>query len=346
MISSIETINDSHTDHHIPENCVRESIKIGQINESRLTKGLKCVQLKSHEYIIEYFVKLCRFNKLNAVEFLLQNTNKYSLRNISMSVDLLKELWFTKSLSEFEEEDLIALFLVLSDSADDMSRITGPVAASESNMFLLSKIVAREIFSILSREKRLTLVSNAIRAGKAKSWLIYFVLGFIWVPRVSVEKLQCDSKMMEQGELDLYKNLAKERLFKIMEEGYWHTSNPLFLFLFWKEISSETEKIQIKDWVTCHTKTDTEFLRFVDVFSNKKLEIVNNFKEYVYWWISYSTLDNFYELEQAKSRLNDIIERGGNLSNVANELLRRIESAENFMKEREAGLNRPTLIRG
>lgn len=346
MISSIEIINDFHTDHRIPENCVLESIEIGQINESRLTKGLKCVQLKSNEYIIDYFVKLCRYNKLNAVEFLLQNTNKYSIRNISMSVELLKDLWFTKSLSEFEEEDLMALFLVLSDSADDMSRITGPVAASESNIFLLSKIVAREVFSILSREKRLTLVSNAIRAGKAKSWLIYFVLGFMWVPRVSVEKLQGDGRMMEQGELDLYKNLAKERLFKILEEGYWHTSNPLFLFLFWEEISSETEKKQIKDWAICHTETDTEFLRFVDVFSKKKLEIVNNTKEYVYWWVSYSTLDDFYELEQAKLRLNVIIERGGKLSNVANELLRRIVSAETYMKEREAGLHRPTLIRG
>lgn len=346
MISSIETINDSHTDHHIPENCVLESVEIGQINESRLTKGLKCVQLSSNEYIIDYFVKLCRFNRSNAIQFLLQNTNKYSISNISMSVQLLKDLWFTKSLSEFEEEDLMALFLVLSDSADDMSRITGPVAASESNIFLLSKIVAMEIFSVLSREKRLTLVSNAIRAGKAKSWLIYFVLGFMWVRSVSVEKRQGDGNWLEQGELDKYKNLAKERLFKILEEGYWHTSNPLFLFLFWKEISSETENIEIKDWVTCHTETDTEFLRFVDVFSKKKLEIVNNTKEYVYWWVSYSTLGNFYELEQAKSRLNVIMERGGNLSNVAKELLRRIVSAETYMKEKELGLHRPTLIRG
>lgn len=346
MISSIETINDSHTDHHIPEKCVMDSIEIEQINEQRLTNGLKYVQLNSNENIIDYFVKLCRFNKLNAIEFLLQNTCKYSIRRISMSVRLLKDLWFTKNLSQFEEEDLMALFLVISDSADDMSRITGPVAASESDIFFLSKMVALTIFSILSREKRLTLVSDAIRTGKAKSWLIYFVLGFMWVRRISVEKLQSNGKWLEKEELELYKSLAKDRLFEVLEEGYWHTSNPVFLFTFWWTISSEIEKEQIKDWVTCHTKTDADFLRFVDVFSSKKLEMVNFTKEHVYWWVSFSTLGDFTDLERAKSRLNIILKQDGDLSNVANELLTRIMSAETYMKEKEEGLHRPTLIRG
>ena len=346
MISNIDIFKGSDLKAHVPKVCTMKTVDIDQLNAMREKSGISKVDLGPAESMIEYIVNLSRFDKQKANEFLLQNVHSNNGNRSSSTIYFLKRIRDSENLAKFQEEDLMALFLVLADASDSMSEIYGPVAFEETNIFFICVSLAEKLFSILNEGNRISVVSKAIKEGNAKSWLMYFVLGLMWIGRMAIETLQSKGRWLSKDELELYKGLAKERLHKVLKAGYHRTSNPYFLFHFWWQTSTNDELLDIKEWVTQSTNTDLEFLRFIDVFSKKQMDIKGYTRRKVYWWVIYRMLGKFTNLEEAKDRLKKIVKGDGELSDVAMDLLNRIVSAETFTKEREAGLHRPTLIRG
>lgn len=340
MISNIELINNSKLEFSIPNVWIREKIKIDRLDDYRLHENIKEVHLDIHDSRVEYIIKLARYSRKDAVSYLLQNSHEHGSFRTSPSYELLKDIWICDSLSSFESEDLAALLLVFADAADDISRINGPVSICESNVFQACGWVAEEIVALLPEELRIKVVSDAILEGKASSWVIYFVLQMCKGVIVKVRNSENVVKRLPQDEFRRYVKLAKSRLSEILNDGFHYTSNPFYLFEFWWQASSLTEKDEIREWVRKNLETDMDFLCFVDAFYEKKVFIEGIRITEIKWKIQIRKLENFISLDNVKSRLNEIASKRGSAGDVARELLKRIEYAESYEHEVKAGLHK------
>lgn len=339
MISDIEIINSSTTNEMIPNCYIRDKVRIEHLNEFRQQKNLKEVHLDNLESRVEYLIKLARYSKQNAVQYLLQSSNKHGSFKSSPSFDLLKKIRVSRNLSTFESEDLASLLLVLADATDDMSRINGPVALCERNIFRASGWVAEEVIALLPEKTRTDVVLKAISNGKAASWIFYLVLEIHKKVIIIARNSENEEIGIPSEEIERYISLAMNRLFRILKDGFHTTSNPYYLFKFWWEVSSTDERKNIKKWIKENVVTDMEFLRFVDAFYEKKVFMESIKITDIRWKIQIREIELFISLDYVKMRLSNITVQKNDKGDVARELLNRIEYAEVYEKEVEAGIH-------
>ena len=345
MISDIDLIHSSEFDFPIPKSDVTDDVKIEELNEFREKTKIKEVHLPRYEKSIEYFIKLARYSKKLAIEYLLQNSHTHENVYPCWSYKLLRKTRYAEKLSDFETDDLVNVLQVLADVTDDLSRINGPVALGEGDIFFNCAFLSEKIILRLPHGNRIKIILDIIKHGKARSWIMFFVLNLIQSKRVFVLNSGNERSRLSKEEKALYAEAAKTRILEILDDGIEGPSKPLYMFELWWEISTDSEKAGIKNWVARHVKEDISFLRFVGSFYRKQLFMEGIKIADVKWKVLATMLESFISIDYVKGRLALIAENEGEVGEVAQVILGRLEYTLNFYEEVKAGLHRPRINR-
>ena len=345
MISDIDLINSSELEFPIPRGSVTELVNVEKLNEFRRKMKIKEVQLPGVEWSTEYFVKLARYSKKIAIDYLLRNSHSHEKFYLCASYEILREIGFSKNLDEFESDDLAYVLQVLADVTDDLSRINGPVALGEGDIFFNCAFLSEAIMPRLAHEERTKIVLDIIRNGKARSWIMFFVFNLIKSRRVFVLNSDNKRSRLSKEEKALYAEAAKARIREILDDGLELPSKPFYLFELWWDISTESEKADMKKWVARHVKKDINFLRFVGSFYRKQLFMEGIVITDIKWRVLAKKLELFISIDYVKERLESLAENEGDIGEAAREILGRLEYTLNFYEEVKAGLHRPRINR-
>ena len=345
MISDIDLIHSSQFDFQIPNGVVRDNVGIEKLNEFRRKMKIKEVQLPEVEWTTEYFVKLARYSKKLAIDYLLQNSRTHENVYPCASYRILKEIRFSKNLDQFEPDDLIYVLQILADVTDDLSRINGPIALCEGDIFFNCVFLSEAIMPRLPHERRTEIILDIIKNGKARSWVMFFVLNLIQSRRVFVLNSYNERSRLRKEEMTLYAEAAKTRIVDILEDGIERPSKPFYMFALWWKIATDSEKADIKNWVARYVKEDIDFLRFVGSFYRKQLFMEGIKITDIKWSVLAKVLEVFISLDYVKRRLESIAKHQGEVGEAAREILGRLEYTLRFYEEVEAGLHRPRLNR-
>ena len=197
----------------------------------------------------------------------------------------------------------------------------------------------------LPHERRTEIIVDIIENGKAISWIMFFVLNLMQSRRVFVRNSDNERSRLSNEEMALYANSAKARILEVLEDGLERPSKPLYMFALWWEISTESEKADIKNWVARHVKEDIDFLRFVGSFYRKQLFMEGIKIADVKWRVLAKMLESFISFDYVKRRLESIAENESEVGEAAREILGRLEYTLNFYEEVKAGLHRPRINR-
>ena len=345
MISNIDLIHSSHFDFQISNSVVRKKITMEKLNEFRRKMKIKEVQLPKWEWTTEYFVKLARFSKKLAIEYLLQNSHTHEQCYPCASYKILREIRYSKNLKEFEAADLVYVLQVLADVTDDVSRINGPVALGEGDIFFNCAFLSKKIMPRLPHEERTKIILDIIENGKARSWIMFFVLYLVQNRSVFVLNSDNERSRLSKEEMALYAEAAKKRIIEILDDGLEFPSKPHYMFELWWEVSTYSEKVYMKKWVARHVEEDINFLRFVGSFYRKQLFIEGITITDVKWKVLAKMLELFISIDYVKERLESLTENEGEVGEAARVILGRLEYTLNFYEEVKAGLHRPRINR-
>lgn len=336
MITSLPIFEQVQYDNPIP--ITEEQLKLNELNlnAARRVAGITCVRPVIYPEEIVDFVRLAKKSKKKAIESLLEDSFVNFKTYETPTHKLLFRLYSRTDLDQFSYSEIISVFYTLADIVDDLSRINGPVALMEQNPIYTANLLSNRLLKQLPVQKRKKAICKAIKYGKARSWIIYFAWRLVTEHGKENKESRFRKKpWLSPEELPIYVNLAKTRLKRILEEGFKETSNPYYLFRFWHEIADEDEMKIMNEWITENTKSDLDFLRFIDVFSEKMVKKEKSPTVKFIYTILISKLNFFIEFDEVSERLRKIKKSNKKYSDLATELIERLEYGVNLTEERK-----------
>ena len=322
-----------------------ESLR-NKLNEARLEKiardenlagiraytGIKHVKPDISEDDIEFFMNCLVSDKEQAIEILIINSIIGENSKGSLSYYLLKTLHRKIIFSEFSDEQLCSLFHILADVTDEMTKISGPIAPSMYRISYKCTSISKDIIKAIPSSKRKKTLITALDNGNAKS----FVISFIW--RILIEHKERSSfwetyvPLLSRPELKKIEEIAFTNVKEILNNGMQSVPDSIYLFLFWYELGTDRDRIELRNWIQSKTHSDGEFIQFISVFSEKARIRMCFTEESVIWVVYTEILELILGNRKFIDRLKDISNRDTKVAPIAKELLERIRTEKKLKK--------------
>lgn len=268
-----------------------------------------------------------------AIETLIVNSITRPNSEKSVSYQLLSKLKRNTYLTEYNEEEWIALFFLLADTADEMSKILGAVAPSSYRIVDICEELSERILRYITPEKRADSILNSIKNGKASSFVINFVLHTLQKHREMDTKFEYFIPWLKPAKLEKIRLETLKRVKKIVNGGIKGFVDPLCLFLFWYEFDDDSNRKELREWIRENTKSDENFVFFISLFSEKARIVESLIQSKIVWVVYTNILENVTGDISFLKRLKQISVNDSRLGEIAKELLSRIE-IERKAKER------------
>lgn len=328
----------SYTPEHSSFSYLRDRIKESRLRRETYDKkfadirramGVTQVKPEVTEIDLKNFIDVVGRDKKSATEELILKSVVGSSTEKSIAFEVLNQLnsrFVIEGMNTIQQKSLLE---VLSNGTDEMARVTGPVAPYKYNVFRMSTWLSVSIYRCLDSSERLDCLLSSIKDGVAWSWLMYFAMFVIHKHQIGDTAIRQHIPWLKDHELLETKTIAMGRMQGLLNDGCYNLYQPLYLFLFWWIIGNEEERQEMKEWVKANTKTDQDFVRFVNVFSEKALLRKQEGCAATIWVVYTETLEPFFSKRNLVARLRDVSHLEGQTGETATELLRRIEFADN-----------------
>ena len=284
---------------------------------------------------VKAFLKIAVTDKEKAVEILILNSVINSRHEKSMSYELLANLNYGTEISDIKKKERISLVEVIADSVDEMAKLSGSFEAKIYNIFYASDSITVRLLRSLTPKKRWKLLLKILENGKSTSWLVYFARQIIVDHDEKSSKMTNFLPWLDQDQLKTIREVTDRKLRTILRQDFYSSSDPLQFFLFWINIGNEKEKSALREWVRTRTTENSEFVRFVEMFTGRASLYNGSFplEEIRIGFID--TVGTIINIDKIVSRLQEISKQNDQVGRMSLDLLRTFEYT---LSAREQGL--------
>ena len=261
--------------------------------------------------IVEY----CLNDPEKAKELLYRWTRRRDSYGETLAFLVFNRLRIGSTLMFRPLEENLSLFNVLGDTVDRMSELIGHVSENLSEIFYATEWTAMKILPTLPISNRVFYISNAIKTGKATSWIFSIMLHILYEHKETLTEPRREDYWLTKDEIEIIRKITFERIQTELNSDPYNMRKPAFLFLFWYEAGTDIQRKELKEWIANHIENDENFLKFVYSFTGSI-----TFPEGFYWRVYTRTLSKFLDTNKTYERLNNIMIRNGRLFEKAKQL--------------------------
>ena len=271
------------------------------------------------------FLKTTVTDKEKAVEILILNSVINTPNEKSMSYELLTTLNYKTEISEIKKKQRISLIEVIADSVDEMAKLSGSFDAKIYNIFYASDSITVRLLRSLTPKKRWNLLLKILENGKSTSWLVYFARQIIVDHEDKYSRMTNFLPWLDQDQLKIIRELTDRKLRTILRQDFYSSSDPLQFFLFWIHIGNENEKSVLREWVRTRTTKNSEFVRFVKMFTGRA-SLYNGSFPFEEIRIAFTeTVSTIMDIDKIVNRLQEISNENDEVGRISLDLLRTFE---------------------
>ena len=274
--------------------------------------------------IVEY----CLNDPEKAKELLYRWTRRRDSYGETLAFLVFNRLRIGSTLMFRPLEENLSLFNVLGDTVDRMSELIGHVSENLSEIFYATEWTAMKILPTLPISNRVFYISNAIKYGKATSWIFSIILHILYGHNETQTEPRKEDYWLTKEEIEIIRKITFERIQVEINSDPYNMRKPAFLFLFWYEAGTDTQRKELKEWIANHIRNDENFLKFVYSFTGSM-----TFPEGFYWRVYTRTLSKFLDTKKTYERLNNIMIRNGKLFEKAKQLAKGFDTMNKMISD-------------
>ena len=238
--------------------------------------------------------------------------------------DLLYSLKSGPYLYTMSDDDRISLFRVLIDTVDEMTLLKkGGIIDNGTIIADAATWATKPILQNLPIEKRIEQIVQALRHGKAVSWLVSLMRRFMYEHNEVQNSLEAKDFWLIKDEIEIIKKVTFDRIQVEVNSNFYRLVEPKYLFLFWRDVGTDVQRAELSNWVDWHIEDDEKFLAFVSMFSGA---IYLDDKKV--WRVYTGSLPKYIDLGTVRSRLEKIIEQDNFHKERAEKLVQGIDKGE------------------
>lgn len=275
------------------------------------------IESQLHEFLCH-----AKDNPDDAARMLIEPYNNEKENQTFSSKKLLERLTADLDGKSLGNEVSFSIFRILSDVADELSFQSGPRLLLEFDIFMQIEVLVEKLLTTTEPKNRYEVICSTIKNGKAFSWLMFFTRNLMINHRVLNPGYRLGTKWLTQDETDM---LCETCLYRIHldSDRILDSSNPRYILYLWFDIGKDLERERLQNWVEKSTKSNEDFIRFINIFST-----IRNTEKGNVWFVQTKFLENLINLNQAISRLEQISKEDSALEKQAGEMLRRFQASK------------------
>ena len=259
------------------------------------------------------FLELADSEPTKASQLLIDLCPREGSKNIVNCKQVLERLRSYAQRQYLTCSDRKAVFDVLSQTADHLSKAMGPREPFECTVTLMCCKVAQEIIYRVEGDLRLNAILEGIEHGSAFSWLMYFVRMILMEhQKINVRRMM-KWIVLSDLELEEIRKAALKRIISSTDQIY-ESAEPNYIFISWHELSED--KTQLLRWVDKHIETDVNLVNFTGAFRAICIS-----EGALRWKVQDRDLEKFVNIDTHKLRLRKVMEQNSDLSRSAKILL-------------------------
>ena len=262
---------------------------------------------------VEEFLKFAVSEPVKASQLLIDLVPRKGRKNIVNCKQVLELLRSYGSKQYLTCSHRKAIFDVLSNTADQLSKAMGPREPFEYTVTTMCCAAAREIIYQVEGDLRLNAILEGIEHGSAFSWLMYFVrMVLMEHQKINVGRMM-KWIVLSDYELEEIRKAALKRIISSTDQIY-EAAEPNYIFICWYELSED--KTPLLRWVDKHIETDTNLVNFTGAF-----RMICISEGALRWKVQTKDLEKFVNIDTHKLRLRKVMEKNSDLSRSAKVLL-------------------------
>lgn len=277
---------------------------------------------------VKQFVEMSVESPEKVKKQLIQWTDRYSALDKPKPFDVLNKLR-VGPLARIKKIEKIAVIKVLVDTVDEVSERIGEMPENLYVMFYAADWVAHEALRWLSIEERIELVTDALKHGKACTWLFSSVLHLMYEHRETTRENVNPKFWLIKDEIEIFKKITFDRIQIELNKDFYALHKPVFMFLFWNEVGTQQQTTELRSWIKNHIIDDENIIKFVSMFTGTVLTGTGT-----YWRVLTGSLSEFISIDEVRTRLEKLADKSETLASEAIRLISGIDTMNTIAGDR------------
>lgn len=252
--------------------------------------------------------------------------------------NILFDLKQSPYIYTMSDKERVSIFQVLIDTIDDMIVLKGGSPDTGFRITDAGHWVTKPLLQNLPMKTRIDQIAYALQHGKATSWLIS-LMRLIMHEHLEVQRSDAlEDFWLIKDELEIIKNVTFDSILVKIDTNFYKMVDPKQMFLFWREVGTREQNLDLDGWIKHHVEDDEKFLAFISIFSGSIF-----FQNKIIWRVLTGTLRDFLDISQVCNRLDRIIKNDKSHLERAAKLLDGINIARSLKSKYDHFFDRVTF---